>query len=883
MHRDCHLEGKLISCVGGISVVVAGSLGIASMLHYRQLTNPDDVPAWARSHVELALDSAAGVTHILARDGIVVINQSNTTEAVEETSDSPGTEANVERMYTVVTNKCADVHAPFKAVGDIVDEIELCVLGDGTSYVVLKRLMNGKLLVVPAGAAANDHIVIDAAEMTARETTMARGVIREFLVTSTSHAAYLVEVGSCAFWVPVVLLVAVAYTSPVASSQRLGESEEKFGQVGGDFYIRDAAGRRLHIATALKIYQPWIDHASHNRSERFRVKRKAVDGDLVPLNYYARCVQTGPLAGIAFRISCLGKLCKVAPGYSTHLHSAAYDAADINVQWTDYERNQDGLHVRCARQNLQELLATSPMHVAMKVELDESLEISGGTLTSASQAALLQAGLVDETHAAHVRELQLVLPKRATRDAPAPPPPFSVNGNRVISHIRDDCVFAGDAPADGDVLLSVDSSPCQGTHASVVGALREAVAREHAKCERASADRGAMASNEGGRVLFCVWTPPQGWAPPTPPTVTDGAADDAYAVAEALPEYIEEDMKCLIRLCSRLIGGSKDRKNLTAMCHALSLPSTGSLLVLQRRIEHDLRKRNFQELDFTAADRKGDERALPSHADVSDRTNEQLSAKFEGTVFRLPQIAHLLLGLSRDSTGEPAARSRSQQQPEITTFADQELTALSKDNQIDVSFQPHNRATMLQLTASTMSHTERQKHVCYENITLKLPGQQPRDLQRGRELSEDWCPVFEHDEFEQLVRFRINDISVDSDDTTWLHGFWLYSKAQLPTQARNIRLLVDFDDSRELVESVDQVSVPAVELRGLVRVLSSEQWRKAGKPNGACHQEAAFVEEFDDIRKWKTAQPTQRPLALAATGPTAAGSRLRGGAGRSGT
>ena len=101
---------------------------------------------------------------------------------------------------------------------------------------------------------------------------------------------------------------------------------------------------------------------------------------------------------------------------------------------------------------------------------------------------------------------------------------------------------------------------------------------------------------------------------------------------------------------------------------------------------------------------------------------------------------------------------------------------------------------------------------------------------------------------------------------------WVYSKAQLPTQARNIRLLVDFGDSRELVESVDQISVPAVELRGLVPVLSTEQWRKAGKPNGACHQEAAFVEELGDIRKWKTAQPTQRPLAFAVTGPTAAGS-----------
>ena len=638
-HRDFDLDGKLVSCVDGIAVLVTHSLGISSMLHYRQLDSDDiGIPAWARAHVELALESAAGITHILVRDGLVIINQSTATQAIEETDDSPAIDATVEKMYTIVTNKCIDVQSPFKAVGDTVAEIELCEWND-TAYVVLKRLRNGSLLVVEAGAAANDHIVVDAPEMVARETTMTRGTIRAFLVTSTSHAAYLVEVGHGTFWVPVMQLVAVANTSSIAHGQRLSESEEKIGQVGGDFYIRDAAGRRLHIATALKIYQPWIDHASHNRSERFRVKRKAVDGDLVPLNYYARCVQTGPLAGVSFRISCLGKLCKVATGYSTHLHSAAYDAADLNVQWTDYERNQEELYVRCARQNVQEVLATSPMHVAMKVDLDESLEISGGTLTPASQAALLQAGLVDETHAASVRELQLVLPKRTARDSPAPPPPFSVDSSRVISHIHGDCAFVGAPPSDGDVLLSVDSSPCHGTHASIIGALRAAVVREHAKCERASAEPEAAASNEdGGRVLFCVWTPPPGWAPPTP-TPADGADDDDTPIAEELPEYIEQDMKCLIRLCSRLIGGSKDRRNLTTMCHALSLPSTGSLLVLQRRIEHDLRKRNFQELDFTAADRKGDERALPSHADVSDRTNEQLSAKFEGTVFRLPQIA----------------------------------------------------------------------------------------------------------------------------------------------------------------------------------------------------------------------------------------------------
>ena len=741
-HRDFDLDGKLVSCVDGIAVLVTHSLGVSSMLHYRQLDSDDiGIPAWARAHVELALESAAGITHILVRDGLVIINQSTATQAIEETDVSPAIDATVEKMYTIVTNKCIDVQSPFKAVGDTVAEIELCEW-NGTAYVVLKRLRNGSLLVVEAGAAANDHIVVDAPEVVARETTMTRGAIRAFLVTSTSHAAYLAEVGHGTFWVPVMQLVAVANTSSIAHGRRLSESEEKIGQVGGDFYIRDAAGRRLHIATALKIYQPWIDHASHNRSERFRVKRKAVDGDLVPLNYYSRCVQTGPLAGVSFRISCLDKLCKVATGYSTHLHSAAYDAADLNVQWADYERDQEELYVRCARQNVQEVLASSPMHVVMKVDLDESLEISGGTLTPASQAALLQAGLVDETHAASVRELQLVLPKRTARDSPAPPPPFSVDSSRMISHIHGDCAFVGAPPSDGDVLLSVDSSPCHGTHASIVGALRAAVVREHAKCERASAEPEAAASNEdGGRVLFCVWTPPPGWAPPTP-TPEDGADDDDTPIAEELPEYIEQDMACLIRLCSWLIGGSKDRRNLTTMCHALSLSMTGSPLVLQRRIEHELRNRNFNEREFIAKDRKGDERSLPSHADVSDRTNGQLSAKYEGTVFRLPQIAELLRNLPRGDLASLTGGGivSPARQPETRPRADLELLSMSVSDD-GISFQSHNPAPMLQLTASTMQYTERQKHTCYENITLPFPGQQPCGLKRDRDLSEDLCPA----------------------------------------------------------------------------------------------------------------------------------------------
>ena len=265
-----------------------------------------------------------------------------------------------------------------------------------------------------------------------------------------------------------------------------------------------------------------------------------------------------------------------------------------------------------------------------------------------------------------------------------------------------------------------------------------------------------------------MWTPPPGWAPPTL-TPAGGADDDDTPIAEELPEYIEQDMKCLIRICSRFSAYWRKQRPQES---DEDVPRTfviddWSPLVLQRRIEHELRNRKFNEREFTVKDRKGDERSLPSHADVSDRTDWQLSAKYEGTVFRLPQIAELLRNLPRGDlaslTGDGIVSQA--RQPETRPRADLELLSMSVSDD-GVSFQPHNPAPMLQLTASTMQYTERQKHTCYENITLSFPGQQPCDLKRDRDLSEDLCPVFEHDEFGQLVRLRVNDISVDSDETT---------------------------------------------------------------------------------------------------------------------
>ena len=71
-----------------------------------------------------------------------------------------------------------------------------------------------------------------------------------------------------------------------------GDSAGSFGQHGSDFYV-NRAGERLHIATALKILQRWVDEVPHNRGERFRNGRtKDEKPDLTPLSYYVLRNQT---------------------------------------------------------------------------------------------------------------------------------------------------------------------------------------------------------------------------------------------------------------------------------------------------------------------------------------------------------------------------------------------------------------------------------------------------------------------------------------------------------------------------------------------------------------------------------------------------------------
>jgi hypothetical protein len=89
-------------------------------------------------------------------------------------------------------------------------------------------------------------------------------------------------------------------------------------------------------------------------------------------------------------------------------------------------------------------------------------------------------------------------------------------------------------------------------------------------------------------------------------------------------------------------------------------------------------------------------------------------------------------------------------------------------------------------------------------------------LARDRRLDDDQCLVFEDDDCNTFL-FRIEDVSRDEKGEAWVHGAYLYSAAQLPTETQ-AELPANFDRSCELIESVNRVMEPLLEVKSVTRV-----------------------------------------------------------------
>ena len=554
---------------------------------------------------------------------------------------------------------------------------------------------------------------------------------------------------------------------------------------------------------------------------------------------------------------------KVCDGYCAWPPSAAFGENDIQVQWTAYALRDDGLYVRTAQQSDQEALATSPIKVAMQVKIDESDNISGGKLSAESSAALLALGLVREDAARSVRGVEFIVPAKG-RSATQPPPPFVFDSNRVITSVNGTSKFSGSPPAIGDVLMSIDGGHCEAAN-DARSELRASIAAE--------------ASITGGSILFRLWTPPSDWVAPSLLASAPTPADETMPLAEELPAYEEGEMKCLIRLCCRMIDGARTKKNREALCGALALHTGGSEVIMKRRIEFELRRRNFSVLQVKAKDRHGAERALPSHSELTSRTLDQVNESYNDTVFQLPQIVHLLRSLPTEPADAPNALPPEDHQKgsppavdsggalnarQSKSFVDVQLSSMAVQSTVVVSFGECSPVECLHLTARTMGAAERKDHHFFRQISVAI-GEQPYTFCRVRGLADDSCPVFEHDDGKVgLVRLRIYDISRDASGVAWLHGYPLYSKSQLPDSTAT-NLPDGFDSNLELAEGIDMYQVNAEQVRGVARVLSSSSHVSGGSdgaPSSAeiCHHEAAFVEEMES-GQWKVTKPKFRPEA----------------------
>ena len=565
---------------------------------------PSDVPGWALPILEDAEESEVPPTWIFCCGSFVAFLTLDTVSGGEDSDmdhadDSAG-------FFTFIAKEdiASDINIGGRASVNV-------LLDNEVDVALIHEYDDGSRVVIESDAPAHDHYTLALAQAAlsvessieaptatadppptgqsavAEPTTpttadVSFGRIISYCAVSANYACVSVETARGRFWVPVG--VAVQAPSPsveradVAAADRGSDSEPKFGQHGGDFYV-NRGGERLHISTALKILQRWVDQVSHNRGERFRSKKvTAKDGDFVPLAFYAVKILTPQLNGFVYTVACLDKLVRVAEGSSVvHVDSASYDAANLEGQFNLYKLHDDGTYRRSSIQTKQEKLANS--RVIMKVDFELSDEFNGGKLSDHSKAELLAGSLVDTTQAKKLTEEKLAVPRK--RGSGNSAQSLSLSGSCQLSR-RDSRLQRASV---GDLLISIDGHCTEGGGMAARSLLRRALAREELT---------------GGHVELLFWQPPADWAPfvlvPDNGDATPQGDSPVTGDGGRAPELSETEMLSLARVTKRLSGGDS-KSNLERICAALSLTRTGSDLKKKRRIEAELRRRCFPGFD----------------------------------------------------------------------------------------------------------------------------------------------------------------------------------------------------------------------------------------------------------------------------------------------
>ena len=571
-----------------------------------------ELPAWAAELVNDADESPVPPTWVFVSDACVAfLSQA---PAYEDADDSEEDLADCAlSQYTFVSKNItpSDISIGMPVTLTI-------TVHDHATVALIHGFQDGSCIVIESGAFPDDHYKIAAEDAGDARPGQIDGVAVAYSCCTASYAAVLIRNVRGEFWIPVALCRTSQGPQEPSDANGSEGNAPTFGQIKGDFYV-NKDGKRMHIATALKILQRWVDQVSTNRSERFRVRNKKDESDLVPLAFYAVKLNVASTIPV-FAIASLDKLVRVAEGSATsYLDTASYSTPNVDTQFTFYDLLEDGNYVRSVRQTNQEPHTAANSRVISRVDLQMSgvLGVNGGTLSGASKAAMLEKSFVDERQAAAVDVVSLQVPKKARTGTATKAPPLT--GLCALS------ANLGEARA-GDVLLTVNGRRVDGATAGR-SALRSAINREQAN---------------GGHVELTFWRPPVGWTPPVAAREddegTEQADSDSAPAQLARGELQEVEMTNLARVTKRLEGGDSN-SNLTRFCTTLGVPSSGSVLNKKRRLETELRRLNFSNNSDWA----------PTHSDITSLFaggTDAFHAKFGAVVHTVATADRMLRGLS---------------------------------------------------------------------------------------------------------------------------------------------------------------------------------------------------------------------------------------------
>lgn len=263
--------------------------------------------------------------------------------------------------------------------------------------------------------------------------------------------------------------------------------------------------------------------------------------------------------------------------------SAKVDTAGLQGTFIVFKRSDDSRYRRWEGGLKVANFESGGTVVITKVNVSEDEDGAVIRLDAESARKLASRSFVDERADELRFNLVLRMPRvdGRRRSRTTPKLPFTITAACSIDVVREQspAVYKGEEQFQlqrGDIVLGVN-----GALTRTGGDVRSVMRR-------------AMVSDADVDIPLTIWRPPEGWVAKENNDARAAQAAPITSNDVGVPGYKDSEMTNMLRLAIRLEGGLNKKQNACSACGALGLDENGSTTILKRRIEHELRRRHFE-------------------------------------------------------------------------------------------------------------------------------------------------------------------------------------------------------------------------------------------------------------------------------------------------